>query len=78
MAEEDTGKLALVFAKQFYKHALRTIAMALAAFGFIGGTATYVLWSQPDGMDPAFAVITCLTWGAVAAAVVFAVRKPPF
>lgn len=77
MAEEDTGKLALVFAKQFYKHALRTIAYAVAAFSLIGGLAVTLTFRGGD-IDPAYATVSFLSWGGLAAAIVFAVRKPPF
>lgn len=67
----------VTIARQFYKHALRTLAMVVAAFGTAGSVAFYVLFATGD-YHPAYGIVTFLSWGCFAAAIVLAVRKPPF
>lgn len=65
------------FGSVFYRHAMRTAAMVLAAFALVGGTAVGITYSD-GGFDPSYAVVSFLAWGMLGAAAVLALRRPPF
>lgn len=65
------------FARVFYRHALRSAALALAVFAVVGSTAAgAILEAWP--YDPVIAVIGFFAWGMIGAAVILALREPPF
>lgn len=75
--EQNRPTISVTVAKQFYKHALRTLALAIGAFSVAGGIAVTVSFTSGE-IDPAYAIVSFLSWGGIAAAAVFALRKPPF
>lgn len=77
----ETGQqqqvMPVTIARIFYRHACKTLAMCLVAFGVTGALGVGALYA--DGtLDRAFVVVTFFAWGGFGAATVLALRKPPF
>lgn len=76
MTEETRIPVTITWAARFYRHVMRTIAFALAAFS-IGGSAAVVVTFSANAAHPAYAVVSFLAWGSIAAALVLWLRNPP-
>lgn len=74
---QQTVPIEVSYARVFYKHLLRTVGLALAAFAVAGSTAVVISFTG-GGVDPAYAIVSFLAWGMLAAALVIGLRTPPF
>lgn len=74
---QQTLPVEVSYARVFYKHLLRTIAWSLAAFSVAGSTAVVLTFASGE-VHAAYAIVSFVSWGMLAAALVVGLRKPPF